>query len=477
MQSDTSSKQWTERAACGSIGLLLFCTAWARSGIYGPWHPLLWALFFFMLVACGICLIQADWAVRRRVLFDPLLPIGFSLFLLLFIQWRNAGGHPFLNLFTDQYRYMPPPIEGLPFSVEARLSREQLIWFTPVWIMLLAVRNLFTQTTVKWLFRVLVWNAAVLAVFGIVQYALGWTKLFGQIAIPWNPPLISTFEYSNHGGAFFYLFFAVAMGWLWDALEKRKAIKWIALFSLLSVLFAVTALCSLSRAAVLAVAALSLWTPAVCIWRWRHHLTASNWINSVLFVALFVVLLAGAILGIGHGAVLREFKGQFLDSEDIVNYHQLRGFQIPPALKMTRDHPWFGVGGWGYLCFARAYLPKDQWNKLTTARQNVHCDPIQFLAEHGVVGFGLMTSGLLAVLARWCHARSWPYHGLAIGIASGCGLVLMHSWIDLPFRCPTLLWHWLLLLAIVPQWISADAEKKQKVSGYAESAQACLCIP
>ncbi|MDH3346399.1 MAG: O-antigen ligase family protein [Kiritimatiellaceae bacterium] len=440
-----------EKSAGWSLLGLLSYTAWARSGIYGPWHFPLWILFALFAVCSGACLVQVDRTVRRQFFTDPLLLIGFLFSVLLLIQWLNAGGTPFINIFTGQYNYTAPPLEGWPFSIEARLSRQQLAWFVPAALFLPVVRHLFSRPQCKWLLRGMVVNAAALALFGLIQYSLGWTEMFGFIPVTSNPHLIATFGYPNHGGTFFYLLFAASIGLLWDAVEKKKSIPQRILLGLLVGLFAITSLCSLSRAAVLAVIVIPLWALLIWVFQMRANFSISQWVNTALLGGVILITLTVGIVRVGEGGLLREFDGDSSIYSEMNGYSELRGFQIPPAWEMVKAHPWFGVGGWGYRYFVRAYLPKDQWERVEqTGKANVHCDPIQFLAEHGWVGFSLLAAGLGFVLAPWRRFTHWHFKGRAVMIAFGCFLVFLHSLIDLPFRNPTVLWHWLLLLVIVP---------------------------
>lgn len=442
-----------EKQTAGSLLTLLIYTAWAGSGIYGGWHAPLWVLFavftfFFVWLA-----IKKNHSQKTALWKTPLFLTGLVLVALLFIQWVNTGGILFKNMFTGKYSFTPPAIPWLPFSVDASLSRQQLAWFAPAWIMALAVRYLFSRATIKWLLWAMVWNAAALASFGLIQYGLGIEKLFGLVELPGNPHIIATFEYPNHGGTFFYLFYALAIGLLMDAIEKHKPALKMALPAGLGLLFAVASLASLSRAAVLAIAGITL--AGILVWVVRHHrsFTPASWLNLTILGGVMSVMFILGLVSIGNGAVLKEFTTDASSEQQTMAsyYDENRGFQIPPALAMTRDYPWFGVGGWGYRSFLRAYLPDAEFQRyLSTGRANVHCDPVQFLAEHGCVGFGLMSIGLACVAFPWRAMKQWPFKGIGLMTLCGCGVVLLHSLIDLPFRCPTVLWQWILLLAMVP---------------------------
>lgn len=453
--------------------LLLLYTAWARSGVYAPWHGPLWVLTGALLLVSTAAVIQASPERRRRILRDPLVYIWILLTLLLLLQWLNTGGVLYVNLFTGDYAYTAPRWRGWPFSIDAPLSCQQLAWFIPAGLLLFDLRHLLSRASIKWLLHALLLNAALLALFGLLQIALGWTRMFDLIDIPGNPHLLATFDYPNHAGTFFYLFFALSIGLLIDALEKHKSLFHRIIPALLTLLFGITAMASLSRFAVLAVLGLAL--VGLGVWTLLQHrrFSVGSWINLVLFSGVIGILLVIGLLNIGNGAVLRELTEETAPDEGLAaTYQENRGFQIPPALEMVKDYPWFGVGGWGYRRYLRVYLSDAEYQHyLSTGRANVHCDPVQFLAEHGIVGAGLMTAGLAVLLWPWWKLRRWRFRGLPWMMLAGTGAVMVHSLIDLPFRCPAVLWHVLLLLAAMP--VLAEGYASQARSrGEAEAVSA-----
>jgi hypothetical protein len=97
---------------------------------------------------------------------------------------------------------------------------------------------------------------------------------------------------------------------------------------------------------------------------------------------------------------------------------------------------------------ANQYIPKDELRSwMVGSRVNVHCDPIQFLAEFGVVG-SLCMAVVVAVLVQGVVAARRG--ALLYWIGGGLSAVFMHSFIDLPFRCPAILLVWCCLFAALP---------------------------
>ena len=153
------------------------------------------------------------------------------------------------------------------------------------------------------------------------------------------------------------------------------------------------------------------------------------------------------------------------------------------AKEMFRDHPVFGVGGWGYPRYLHQYLTPEDIKKLQIeGGANVHNDSLQFLAEQGAVGYGLLlTSVLLLVLPlcwqAWRLSRARVAAGVKdepakeagwlcrvpvplVAVWVGTSATVCHSLGDLPFRAPSILIVWVLALSCVPGWLPAVKSNK-----------------
>lgn len=120
---------------------------------------------------------------------------------------------------------------------------------------------------------------------------------------------------------------------------------------------------------------------------------------------------------------------------------------VAAALEIWKDSPWFGVGGWGFRYLAVSHLPEQAVEKIA-GLANVHNDPVQFLVEFGLIGNGLMAL-IVLVLARPVFFGGVSQRPALLFAAAGVMIVLLHSLIDLPFRCPAIIYAWLTTLALV----------------------------
>jgi len=148
------------------------------------------------------------------------------------------------------------------------------------------------------------------------------------------------------------------------------------------------------------------------------------------------------------------------------------------AKAIWEDYPVFGTGGWGYPVYTLAYVTEEdkKHGLQVIGGANVHNDSLQFLAEQGVVGFGLMV--MFAVLLfggmgwrvfSFCRAKralaksrkmmpnKWLYltPPPTIAVWAGTTATICHSLGDLPFRTPAILTVWLLAFVCATGWIPA----------------------
>lgn len=449
-------RSWDEKAALISVAALLVIPVWLRAGTNPDWSwPMTWVALlvtgFLVILSWKRCVIgPAGFAVPAPFIRwrDPIAALGFLFLLLLLAQWWNAGRLLFYDPATAAWSYSEPRHPGWPSAITRAEARQMLDWFFPALILVLALRSPgFTGRMIRKLWRVVAYHAGIVALFGLANYAWGATHMLGLL--PMQLHFFATFGYPNHAGSYFLMTMCLSAALLsWELAGDRDGLKRGRVMALAAVLVLsyMGAVFSLSRLAILLATAIlpllvffliaSVWSKLQAVQ--RMHLIA---------VSLAVMGLAMVLtMGLGREAIRREFKPEadnktFLDRET-----SFRWFQITSAFHIWQDHPWVGVGGWGYRYLMGHYLPKEQWRRITDGKANVHNDPIQFLAEFGLVGAACLTGvvGLLLVAGwrnRHLHTPLWWMPLL------GCALVGGQSMIDLPFRSSAVMALWLLLLA------------------------------
>ena len=152
------------------------------------------------------------------------------------------------------------------------------------------------------------------------------------------------------------------------------------------------------------------------------------------------------------------------------------------AKEIFSDHPVFGVGGWGYPHYLMQYLtPEETKIMQIQGGANVHNDSLQFLAEQGAVGYGLMVLCVLVLVVplvwqavKVCRTLAairesdkaaakpvWLYRlpPELVALFVGTAATVCHSLGDLPFRSPAVLTVWVLSFVCASGFLPAVRRK------------------
>jgi hypothetical protein len=429
---------------------------------------------------------EARTRVWRALVRDPLLYAALSLTVVLVIPLYNVAGAPVFDEVLKQWHNPTPPIAWLPFCVKANEHAVLLLWFPPVLVAALAAKHGMLKKGKRLLLEILCWNGAALALLGFAQ------QMADAKSIYWGKEpfsyFFSTFGYPNFAGAFFTLLFALSSG-LWFGRASAHVIGPHAdngpqldeesfvgrHYLLVAVLLNFgAAIASLSRAAILlcAVAFLVLSVYMILgVWQKAEAGGRAKVLTTVV-LTLFVVGLSFTVfapkalktelLSITPGAVVDRVSGR-------IYYH------ARVAQEILHDHRAFGVGGWGYPHCLMQYLKPEEIPRMQIeGGANVHNDSLQFLAEQGWVGYGLLlacVSLLVVPLFRQavslCRATevvdmkppkpAWLYRLPAplVGVFVGTSATVCHSLGDLPFRDPAILIIWVLAFVCASGFLPA----------------------
>jgi len=447
------------------VAALAVYTSWAFAGTRVAWlGPLFWLTLGIIEAALLLPALRASESLqeaRSRVLksaaFDPLLAIGALLTLLLAFQGFNGPRELVYHAREELWRFAPPPLPSLPSGVVTRESVQLLAWFPPAIAAALAVRHAMDAAGRRLLLRLLVWNAAALALSGFAQMALGLTAIYGLIPI--EVQFFSSFGYPNHAGAFFTFMLVVCAGlWLYE--REDDAPHADTLLAAAALLYGAAVFC-LCRTSILMGTAVLLAGGAFAIVRVWPRLAVGSRLTVLTVSALIPILVyLGFFVAFPGNPIRRELTGLTLASFFGQVFERAFKMLVPAALAIWRDNPVYGVGGWGFRHFIPLYLSPAEYQNLFVGAANVHNDFVNFLAEHGVVGTGLLAlagATLLGPLLRRVpppalrHGR--PDHGspglLRWFALCAAGLVVCHSLIDLPFRCPAVIQAVFITLAAV----------------------------
>jgi len=491
---------FTKNALLFNLVVLVGALAWIHGGtrpdwlfLVIPWMtlPVLEWLLVYPQVKKDEHLFDARRRVWRALARDPLTYISVLFTVVLVIPLFNVVEMPQFVKESGEWVKFEPSVAWLPFCTNPDTHGVILLWFIPAMIAVLAAKHGLLKKGKRVLLETICWNAAALAVLGFIQL---WT---GTDSILWMTPMpayfFSTFGYPNFAGAFFTLTFAVSFGiWFQQMTESSKLFskniqiileppsKFQANKMLIpTVLCLAAAIATLSRAAILlCVVLVIVFVVYGLLYTWwrmqiglRVMVVAS--IVAVLFstMALFFAFkledLKREIRTINIEAVTERVSGE--------GYYHAR-----VAKEIWRDYPVYGVGGWGYPAYLEAYVTPDERLQLIGGA-NVHNDSLQFLAEQGVVGFGLMVLfGVTLCVVMWWQViafyrakRAWAKNRKlksinwfylipppTVAVWAGTTATVCHSLGDLPFRTPAVLVVWLLAFVCATGWIPASVKSK-----------------
>jgi len=508
-----------EKLLVSGVGFLLIYLAWAWGGLQQDWLlPTVW-------VSLGLFIILVTVSFPGSTLWSDLF-FWCGLFFLLYLalQWWNAGRTLYFDVGYNEWRYSPPLHPAWPWAFSRPEAAEMLAWFFPAWVFGLVMRSpIVGKPALLRLLRALVYGAGLLSLVGVVQFVTHAKARF------WIRPTIeffASFGYTNHAAAYFVLMGALAAGLLFREIFRSNAVnvggvlraamgptgsqaksvaarsapptlkkhplRTVALSASL-LLCLVGANLSLSRAGVILAWALAAFIAVFGLIRGWKRLHAAARLNLAVATVAILFVFYFAVAGFGSKDISREFTAKkplhhllFPVLDNINLSFGGRAELDEAAWRMWKDHKLLGVGGWGYRYMLAFYLPKEKWKmiELSSGRANVHCDLLQFLAEFGLVGFGLMLAAGLALIGSLLRpfrqsqressapvvtsvspvnaARDGGYYrreeaGMSrrdplwvMGV-TGLSLVLIFSLIDLPFRCPAILCTWIVILAALPK--------------------------
>ena len=130
------------------------------------------------------------------------------------------------------------------------------------------------------------------------------------------------------------------------------------------------------------------------------------------------------------------------------------------------------IFGWGAGCFQHAFpLYAQKYPELcfigagkTLRWEHAHSDPLEMLAELGAIGSAFITFVALLVITAFLRLRFW-HDPVCAGIVLGACALVAHSFGDLIFQSPAVLFSWATALFIALRWRLLDHPRAGSGSG------------
>ncbi len=479
----------------------------ARADALMPTIPWLWAFLFEGLLFFPQRHPHEDpFSARRRVWeslrTDPLFYVTLLFLAVLVIPFTNRGLCPE----CDAAQILAgaraePPIPYAPFCVNAAEHFCVFIWFFPALTAMLAAKHALSRSGKRLLMEMLVWNATALAVLGFIQRGTGAVSAFWGTT-PAAKDFFSVFGYPNMGGAFFTMAFGFSVG-LWQhrvaevaelphidrskgSVSKARIDRFLyAHYPLIAVtLNFFAAIATLCRAAILLVFSLAvlafLYYECSLLLARRHR---AKRVKSAAFVFFGAIVFLISVFIFAPEDLSKELDSLSVN-EMADRVSGKAQYHTRVALAIFKDHPFFGVGGWGYHHFFQNYLkPEERKEFQTVGGANVHNDYMQFLCEHGAVGAGALFAIVILLLspiftdwyrlllaARFTKSEKAPPMPRAVyclppgvfWILLGDLALLIHAFGDCPMRAASCLSTFLVTLACAQGYIPREIEEPSR---------------
>ena len=403
-----------------------------------------------------------------RLLRFPIFWLGLLFLLYILVQALNPAWEYVQN---DRFWWLQGVacVDWLPAGMHTPFAQaspwRSLMIYASAWLMVCTVWIGFTRRkSLRILLIVLAVNASGLALFGLIERAMGADRIFWL----WKPPagyFVASFIYRNHAGAYFNLLLAVtcalAFWYHRRRLRHMERSSPAVVFGFFAMVLAMFVLYSYSRGATLLMAGFLTVILAIAGFR---LFTSPDTGRSPIVIAVFAVLLL-AFAGVGLATLKTDvftarFKMLSHDAEDLPVKGRLVTAQA--TWEMAQDKL---LTGWGAGSF-RFYFPVYQVRhpEITTAWgqrllwEHTHNDYLELLSEVGALGCSLLVAGWLYYIARLIRLRCWR-HPLAALLLAGCLVTMLHAGFDFPFFNPAILITWCCLWPVMVRWLELEQQR------------------
>lgn len=389
--------------------------------------------------------LHAGPELRRRFLW---IIVPLALLTVLVVAGFFNPSMRFVNFWGESSLVPADHAAGWPSNPYPRVT--SVDFGLNLGLVLVGLNLLLTRPSRTWL-RGLVagiaLNTAALAVVGTFFKLTHAKAILGVTPSP-NPSFFATFVYHNHWGAIAVLGVAAAAGIALyherrrvEAFHLSPAPFWFLCAAL--ILLAIPL--SSGRASTLAALALAGGL-AFCLLCGAGP-QRGKWAAGLAVAAVLGLAVVGFL---ARGTIQNELKEsqQALAKLQTGGIGEGRLIIYGDTLRMIGERPWLGWG-WGSFqyIFPRFDSPRPyrQTYQYEQYALDAHSDWLQFPAEVGLVGTGLLLTALAGVL-RWPGRPGW-WQSPAREILVGGGALTLLAAVDFPSACPAIVVSALVLLA------------------------------
>ena len=438
------------------------------------------------------------WRALRK---DPLVWIALGLIALLTIPFANTGLCEICDRALIAQGFKPaPPVSLLPFCVNTTDHLNVFLWFLFAMSCLLVTKHSLNRDGKRMLLEMIVWNGFALAILGFIQTA---TQAPGPL---WQPmknvdkagDFFSTFGYPNMAGDYFVTLFGLAVAlwrWhyeeVWEHTSVREGARlnksWRTEFRrkhymlIPAALFFFAALNTLSRAAIILVTC----TAAVYFFHTLSVFASRMDRAKRVKLCMMSLMILGLLIFFATVFMPEDIHREVstLNSTEVLTRVTGKGqYHARVATELWKAHPLFGCGGWGYKHFCVQLMTPEELKQMQMVGGiNVHNDYLQFMAEHGLAGFGALVAMVVLLLVpvgyTWrvlCTTENFTKHkkyklakpaqifvmpAPVFFILTTAVATLIHCFGDCPLRSPAVLALFYIDLAAIPGFMPEVEEE------------------
>jgi O-antigen ligase len=468
------------------VGALLCFTPWALGSMT------VWSQFVSLglgVLAFTVALINRHYRgelapngdfkliIWPKLIHFPLFWLGLLFLGYILIQALNPAW-VYVSDGKAWWLQRIPNIAWLPAGMDTPFKdsnawRELMIYGT-AWLLVCALWvGVTRRVTIQGLLTTVAVNGAVLAIIGILQKVThAQYILWGLKDVTPAGYFFSTIIYKNHAGAYFNLVLMLTTAllyWHFSRAERRMERSSPApVFAFCTVLLGLSVLLTNSRAATILMMLFTLL--AFIGFIIRCTITRSEG-RSPWAITLLCAVFA---LFIGLGSYFLNTDRAF--DEAINRFNNLmekgaadssvasRNLARKATLEMAEDNL---ITGWGAGSF-RHYFPVYQrhYPEIYSFKHGkserifrwefAHNDYVQFLAEMGLIGVGLLLAILACTLRHLLKQRVFLRPHLVF-ILMALLVTAAHAWVDFQFHNPAILFLWCASAALAARWAELEA--------------------
>lgn len=454
-------------------------------------------LFVFPQKHSGETTYEARSRVLSAIKRDPVFWLSLGFLILLAIPFANNALCVNCDRALIALGHDPnPPIKFLPFCVNRLEHLNVFLWFATALTCLSVVRHSLVRRGKRLLVRLMVWNGFALAILGFVQTATGAVgPLWQEMSNVANAgTFFSAFGYPNMAGDYFTTLFGFALAlWRDENLEVDRRVKAAALAPseknphrafwrrhqalIPAVVFYFAAISTLSRAAIILINILLVVIFVHCLLDITKHMHRKDKVRKGTIAVTVVGLVAFFAIVSMPENVQNEINT--LNTDAVLTRVTGKGqYHTRVANEIWHDNILFGCGGWGYKHFCIPKMtPEELKNIQKIGGINVHNDYLQFLAEHGLVGFGALVALVVMLLwpvigawrrliktAQFTDAKKAPAKPIQIfALPAPVFFILLtlvatfiHGFGDCPLRSPAVLTLFFISLGVLPGFLPKE---------------------